>query len=758
MCKRLCLLVFLVSFLGLCLCDNAWSQLLARYKFDETSGNIAVDSSIKGNDGIIEKIDENGTGGDPNWVPGWIDGCLGFDGNLDVNLPAQNMGLRSDSGTVAFWMKLNDVSSTGTINTMWWAGETTGGGFGPESQTHFQIEIPVANIWIGGEFGFYLRGDPNNVHLHSDPNKGDAPGVEPNNPILVDDNQWYHIVGTWGNEDGDAKLYFNGRLLHSIEYDWTNISYPFNRMFLGRMGRGSRQYFGYLDDVHIYGRALSEQEVQDVMAGGAALTFQASLPLPANNGKEVPRDAVLSWTEGDTAANHNVYFGTSFDDVNEASLSDKRDVLLSENLDTLSLDPPGLLDYNQTYYWRVDEIEADGTTIQKGNVWKFTVVNFIVVDDFEDYDDTTKIIYDIWGDYFVNNTGMTVGYFDPPSIEQEIIHSGTQSMPLKYDNDGTVNEGTTFETAGTLLYSEATRQWTSAQNWTIDDIESLSVWFKGNAAQVSSFVENPAGTYTINASGADIWGTADQFHFAYKEITSGNATIIARIDSLENTDPYAKAGVMIRDTLEPGARNGGLFVTPEHGTRFQQRVTTDAVYQTTLYVNDVNDPTWAPNWVKLERASGGLVRAYYSEDGSNWESFSLRVVSMTYPIYIGLAVTSHNANEVCEAVLSNVTVTGTGSDQPWQAQDIGISSNEPEPIYVAINGNAVVYHDDPNASLIKDWTQWNINLQEFTNQGANLANVRSLGFGVGNRNATNPSGSGTMFIDDIRLYRPESGN
>ncbi len=756
MCRRLCFLISLVLFFSIA--NNSSAQLLARYKFDETSGNIAVDSSIKGNDAIIEQNDEDEAGGDPNWVPGWIDGALGFDGNMDVNLPAENMGLRSDSGTVALWVNILDVASTGTINTLWWGGDTSGSGFGPENEMHIHIEIPVTDIWVGGEFGFYLQGDPNNVHLHSDPNKGDTPANEPNSPNLVDDGQWHHIVGTWGNADGDAKLYYNGRLLHSIAYDWTKISYPFNRMFLGRMGGGGRTFYGYLDDVQIYGRALTEQEAQDVMAGGAALTLQASLPLPANNGKEVPRDAVLSWTEGDTAAKHNVYFGTSFDDVNEASLSDKRNILLSENLDTLSIDPPDLLDYDQTYYWRVDEVEADGTTIQKGNVWSFTVVNFIVVDNFEDYDDTNKVIYDIWGDYFVNNTGMTVGYFTPPSIEQEIIHSGKQSMPLRYDNDGTVNEGTTFETAGTLLYSEATRQWTSAQNWTMDGIESLSVWFKGNAAKVSSFVEDPAGTYTINASGADIWGAVDEFLFAYKEITSGTATIIARIDSLENTDPFAKAGVMIRDTLEPGARNAGVFVTPENGTRFQRRLTADGTYETTLFINDANDPNWAPNWVKLERSSGGLVRAYYSENGSDWDSFSLQVISMTYPIYVGLAVTSHNADEVCEAVLSNVTITSTGSNQPWQSQDIGIGSNDPAPIYLAVNGNAVIYHDDPNASLIKEWTQWNIKLQDFTDRGVNLTNVNSLGIGVGNRNATEPSGSGNIFIDDIRLYRPSSGN
>ncbi len=738
--------------LALSMVSTASAQLLAHYKFDETSGNIAVDSSIKGNDGIIEKIDEDAEGGDPNWIADGIDGCLGFDGNMDVNLPSENMGLRSDSGTVAFWMKMAEV--TVDLNTIWWGGDTTGHGFGPENEMHIHIEIPGANVWIGGEICFAGQSDPNNYHCHSDPNKGDTAGNEPNNPILVDDNRWHHITCTWGNVDGNAKLFHNGRLLHQMAQG--TRSYPLSNMYLARMASGRRTYQGLLDDVQIYGRALTVEEIQDVMAAGAALTLPASLPLPANNAPDTPRDAVLSWTEGDTAAKHNVYLGTNFDDVNEATLTDPRDVLVSENQDELSFDPlgPDLLDYAQTYYWRVDEVEADGTTINKGNIWSFTVVNFIVVDDFEAYD-ANNIIYEAWDDYFVNNTGMTVGYFDPPYVEQTIINNGAQSMPLRYDLDGIVNDGTALEKTGTLFYAETEYRLTSGKDWTRDAVESLTVWFRGNAAQVSSFVEEPAGTYTIAASGADIWGTADEFHFAYKEITGdGSCTIIAKVESLDNTDPFAKAGVMIRNTLDPGARNAAVFVTPEQGTRFQYRNATDEIYETTQFINDPNDPNWAPKWVRVERNRGGLIRAKYSEDGSTWENFTLQQISMSTPIYVGLAVTSHDAEAVCEAMLSNVTITGTGSDQPWMAQDVGISSNDPQPIYVAINEDAIVVHDDPNASLIKVWTEWNIPLQKFVDQGVNLTNVDSISIGVGERGSTQPNGSGDLHIDDIRLYRP----
>ncbi|MBN2180720.1 MAG: LamG domain-containing protein [Sedimentisphaerales bacterium] len=753
MCRRLFFLISLVLLLSIS--GNVSAQLLARYKFNETSGNTAVDSSIKGNDGIIEIISEDAEGGDPNWIVDGIDGCLGFDGNMDVNLPAEAMGMRSDSGTVAFWMKMAEV--TGGINTIWWGGDnTTGGGFGAENEMHIHVETAVGNIWIGGEICFHGQSDPNNFHLHSDPNKGDPAGNEPNNPILVNDNQWHHITCTWGNDDGNAKLFFNGRLLHQM--DRGNRSFPLSHMYLGQMANGSRTYRGLLDDVQIYGRALTEQEVQEVMSAEAALTLQASLPLPANNAIEVPRDTILSWTEGDTAVKHNVYFGTNFEDVNEAGISDPRNVLISQNQDVLNLDPLGTvdLDYNQTYYWRVDEIETDGFTIQKGKVWNFTVVNFIVVDDFEDYDDVNNIIYNSWSDYYVNNTGMTVGYLTTPSMEQKIFHSGAQSMPLTYDLDGIVNDGTSLETTGTLFYAETQLQLTDMRDWTVDNVESLSLWFQGSPAKSSYFEENTAaGTYTIAAAGADIWGAADECQFVYKEMSTRNSvSIIAKIESLENTNPYAKAGIMIRDTLEPGSRNVGLFVTPENGTRYQRRVTADDSYQDTLYINDANDPNWAPNWVKLERTSSGLVRAYYSEDGTFTDGFSVYVVSMDFPIYIGLAVTSHDAKAVCEAVFSNVTVTGPSSTQEWTAVDIGIPSNDPQPMYVALNDNAVVYHDDPNTSLMSDWTEWNIDLQKFADRGVNLTNINSVGIGFGDKNNPQADGDGVVYIDDIRLYRP----
>ena len=84
----------------------------------------------------------------------------------------------------------------------------------------------------------------------------------------------------------------------------------------------------------------------------------------------------------------------------------------------------------------------------------------------------------------------------------------------------------------------------------------------------------------------------------------------------------------------------------------------------------------------------------------------------------------------------------------------GDSANAAETLYVALNGSAVVTHDNPDAALRTSWTQWNIDLQAFADQGVNLANVTLITLGLGNRASPTASGSGMMYFDDIRLYAP----
>jgi len=256
----------------------------------------------------------------------------------------------------------------------------------------------------------------------------------------------------------------------------------------------------------------------------------------------------------------------------------------------------------------------------------------------------------------------------------------------------------------------------------------------------------------MTASGADIYSSADEFHFAYKEV-SGAAAIIAKVESVENTDPWAKAGVMIRDTLDADSRYVAVLVTPENGVRFQYRRTAGG--STERYFAE---GITAPQWVKLERTTGGLVRAFYSADGTTWTNFNLVQVRMDMPVYIGLAVTSHNPALTCEAKFSHVSFGNTSVGPQWNNQDIGMLSNVAEPMYVTLgdgSGTAVtVYHDDSNAALINSWTEWTIDTKEFGDAGVVLTDVSKLAIGFGDADNPQAGGSGLVYFDDIRLYPP----
>ncbi|MBA7692313.1 hypothetical protein ES703_100880 [subsurface metagenome] len=471
----------------------------------------------------------------------------------------------------------------------------------------------------------------------------------------------------------------------------------------------------------------------------------AGSPRPGDGAKGVPKEVALTWRPGayveGLSPKHRVFFSENFDDVNDGIGGIEQDVARYPIDGTLSLD------MGKAYYWRIDE--ANSTTgWDVGAPWQFTVTDYLVVDGFEGYKNSPveDQLYNTWIDgYGVDTNGALVGHDADIAqgeyiVETMITHGGRQSMPYTFDNRGPAN------------YSEAQRSFNPAQDWTREGVEVLSLWFRGYPADVGSFVEAPAGTYTMTAAGEDIYGASDEFHFAYKEL-SGAAAIIAKVESVENTDPWAKAGVMIRDTLEPDSANVAMLVTPENGVRFQFRNNAGNITD-----RNFAEGVTAPLWVKLERTVGGLVRAFYSADGSAWTQVGMGAISMKMPVYIGLALTSHEANLTCEAKFSNVSFPGTSVGPQWTDQDIGITSNKAEPMYVTVgdgSGTVVtVYHGDPDAALIDTWTQWTIDTKEFGDAGVVLTDVSKLAIGFGDKSNPQPGGSGLMYFDDIRLYLP----
>ena len=159
------------------------------------------------------------------------------------------------------------------------------------------------------------------------------------------------------------------------------------------------------------------------------------------------------------------------------------------------------------------------------------------------------------------------------------------------------------------------------------------------------------GSFTVNGSGADIWNSSDQFHYVYQPL-SGDGIIVARVATVQNSNAWVKAGVMIRETLAPESSHAMMIVTPGgvKGLAFQRRVTTGGISTHTTGGSGT-----APSWVKLVR-SGQTISAYRSSDGSVWTFVGSDTFAMGTSVYVGLAVSSHDNAVLATATFDSVSI------------------------------------------------------------------------------------------------------
>jgi len=691
-------------------------NLVGWWKLDEGEGTTALDWSVNSNHGTIF--------GGAEWTEGYDGGALNFDGVDDyVDLPIGSLIASLTDSTFAIWANFDNQN--GNWPRIW--------DFGTGATTANMFLTPAMGAIGAMRFAITIGGN--------------AAGAE-DQTTATDTllGGWHHVTVTLDPANTKHTLYLDGE----VAAEKTDARYTPSTLgvttqnWLGRSQYTADSYYpGALDDFRIYNYTLTQDEISEVMKGDS---LPARHAYPANREiTDVEKALPLSWTPGEKAAQHDVYLGTNALAVEGADTSDTTGIYRGRQ-DPNSFSPPEGVISGKVYYWRVDEINTDGT-ISVGRVWSFTVAEYLIVDDFEDYDDVDNRIYNTWGDYFVNNTGMTVGYFDPPYVEQDIVHGGSQAMYLRYDNDGTVNEGTNYEQGGTQLYSEAESEWADPQDWTRKGVNSLILWFRGLPGSLGSFTDG--SPIIMTGVGTDIAGTADQFHFAYKQL-SGAGSITAKVLSVSNTNTLAKAGVMIRQSLTPGSPHAMVIFSPGGRVTFQRRATADGAS-----LSSSRAGISAPEWVKLTR-SGNNFSAQYSTNGNSWTTVGSSVtVTMLTDVYVGLCLTSRNADAVCTAEFSDVDMSGTVTGD-WNSQDIGIENNAPEQLYVALqdnsNNSAVVKYTDPAATTIDTWTQWNIPLTSFT--GVNLQAIKKMSIGAGDRANTTPGGAGDLYIDDIGLRLP----
>jgi hypothetical protein len=189
--------------------------------------------------------------------------------------------------------------------------------------------------------------------------------------VVLPGDIWMHLAWVYNDETDTYDEYRDGNLVAS-QTATTSIGISTAEFRIANDSPNSGHYFsGMIDDMRIYDRALDRLEILDAMEGRGSRVTRAVAPVPENGLTDVPRDISLFWTPGDFAESHNVYLGTSFDDVNAADTDSS--LLVGPGVDVNTLDPGGL-EFGETYYWRIDEVNAPpDTTTFKGHIWNFTV-------------------------------------------------------------------------------------------------------------------------------------------------------------------------------------------------------------------------------------------------------------------------------------------------------------------------------------------------------------------------------------------------
>ncbi len=318
--------------------------------------------------------------------------------------------------------------------------------------------------WTGDVWSFMVP--PKKAY---DPSPADnAEGIGPDNVTLT----WTPGHGAklhtvyFGDNYAQVSTATGGQLVASASYKPGTL-------------QGEKVYYWRVDEFD--GVATYTGDVWTFTTPGAV-----SNPNPADGATGVSMTTMLTWTAATNATSHQVYLGLDKDAVRSADASSP-EYQGSAALGSESIDP-GTLAWATTYYWRVDAVSNAGSI--EGPIWTFTTADFVVVDNFESYTDDDlagQAIWQAWVDgYGVADNGSQVGNLLPPYAEQTIVHSGSQSMPLTYDNTAPVTN------------SEAVLTLTDAHDWTAEGVDELSLWYRGNASNAA----DPLYVAIANTTGA----------------------------------------------------------------------------------------------------------------------------------------------------------------------------------------------------------------------------------------------------------------
>jgi hypothetical protein len=718
MCKKLIYLV--VPFLALGLASRASAELIAQWKLDEGSGTTAVDATGNGHDGTLE--------GSPQWGVGYFGGALQFAGSPDrVVVPYDPQLNPEEAFTVSVWANVEPGSSG-------WRSPITSRDDGP--QRGYIIYAGTDGnwqFWIGTGSGWSNAAGP-----------------------AIQHGEWTHVAATYA--PGDQKLYINGEQAGEATGTIGLNEQQYLSIGAGRTDwpQGDYFYVGMVDDVRLYDQVLSESEIGASMENQGGAIPKAYGPSPADGEMYMDTWVSVSWRVGDFAASHDVYMGEDYQSVEEAS----RDSELFRGNQTVTFFVAGFPGYpypdglvpGTTYYWRIDEVnDADPNSPWKGDVWSFSIPPKTAY-----YPDPAD------GAEFIDPNTVTLSWTEGFGAILHTVYLGDD-----YDQ---VNNATGGIPQGITTYRPDSLEREKVYYWRVDEFDGAAT-YKGDIWSFTTpgAVGNPQPSNNAPEVGMNAtlsWTSADSA--ASHELYIGTSKETVRTADTGSPE-YKGSQALGAESYDPG------LLEPD--TTYYWRV--DEVYAG----NTIQGPVWS-----FSTGAFLLVEDFesYTDDDTagqaiwqTWiDGFGIAdngaQVGYLLPPYAEQTIVHGGSQSMPLLYVNEAGVTNSEAlmtltaGQDWTQGGVeelslwfrGDSANVPQGMYVAISNTTgspgMVVQDDAEAVTSRRWTEWRIPLQAFADQGINLANVNSIAIGIGsNSGVTSADGSGTVYVDDIRLYRPE---
>ena len=762
-------LVFLLSLTTGSAQANLSDGLVAHWPLDEGGDGTARDASGNGNDGTL-----NG----PTWDSGKFGGALSFDGSNDFVDCGNSSTLDFGTGdfTVSAWIKTADR-----------AGETIFGNGGDNAG--------------GIRYRLYVEGDPG-VKILVDDN---STKYDPEGNIQVIDGQWHHILGM---RDGTALRVFidgvedegvtaHGESTIPANYDISGTSQ--HNAYIGcatnnETGLRTKFWGGLIDDVALWNRALTLEEIDflwnngDGNPAGGSDPEKASKPSLDDGAEDVLRDVVLSWTAGEFANTHDVYFGTAFDDVNTASVANPMDVLISAGQDG-STHHPDRLAFSQTYYWRVDEVNATPDfTVFKGVVWSFTTepiaipVTQITVTASSSFGesgpertiDGSGLMDDLHGtsagDMWISGSVPAIleyafdrayklhelWIWNSNQVIEAFVGFGAKEVVIEHSLDG--ENWTVLEGVGPLAQAPGVAGY--AQNNTID--------FGGATAQYVRVTVNSVQGIAPQASLSEV-----RFFFIPTTATQPHPETGATGVAADVTLSWGRDGREAdRHEIYLGSDPSALQLVGSVGESGFDTLALDLELGQSYHwrvdeVNEAMDPShWASDiwsFTTVDSISIDDMESY--ADAEFFEIWATWVDGFDDPTngslvggVAGIPETDlvHGGGQSLPMDYDNSAAAQSEAtrtfDAPmdWTGHGIqglvlyfqGSASNTGGSLYVKINGTKVAYDGDPANLMRGGWSKWYIPLADVA---GNLGRVTSLTIGI------DGGGEGVVYVDDIFL-------